>query len=55
MEEEQEATPCQVGAHTLYGGVDVEDVRVRWDSLGTVLCDHHNITSTYCFTGIPLF
>lgn len=54
-EEEQEATLCQLGAHTLHGGVDLEDVRVCWDGLGTVLCDQHHITSTYCFTGVSLF
>lgn len=54
-EGEQKATLCHLGVHTLHGGVDMEDVRVCWDGLGTVLCDHHNIVSTYCFTGVPLF
>ena len=54
-EEQWETTLCPLGTHTLHGGVDVEGVRVRWDGLGTVLGDHHDIVSTYCFTGVPVF
>lgn len=50
-----EATWGQVGAHTLHGGVDVEGVRICWNGLKTVSCDHHSIVSTYCFTRVSSF